>query len=120
MDGFETVEKLKALEQRMPPAPFSVKKIRLNEMEGDSWLHDAEGEILELTLDEIADLRNAAPLLLDIAGQIQPDDAERFGELRDIIEEMREGESCQVCEEMLVGYREMIIRYQKMAERMHE
>ena len=101
MTGFETVGKLKELEKKDP-----------------AW-QSQDGTVVA-DVDYLSELYSAAPLLLDIASQIQPEDAERFGELRNIIEEMREGEACRVCEEILVGYRQMIIRYQRMAERMHD
>ena len=101
MSGFETVGKLKELEQKDP-----------------AW-QSQDGSVIA-DVDYLSALYSAAPPLLDIAGLIRSGDKERFQELIYIIEDMRIDESCPVCEERLVGYKEMLKRYQKMAERMHE
>lgn len=149
MTGFETVEKLRELEQKAtqgewfyedckyqwdlyaqnhdlegvcpPDTPKGLKEIfesahpwkLISANKNGYWPEESDAKL-------ICDLRNAAPLLLDIAGQIQPGDRQGFLELIYVIEDMRIDESCPVCEERLVGYKEMIKRYQRMVERMYE
>ena len=149
MNGFSTVEKLKELEKKATCAPWYYGTHPDNCCECEDCYPDECDNPIKLGFEPvamidsgdvvpgiytakavraqinpngelIAHLRNAAPLLLDIAGQIRPGDSERFQELIYIIEDMRIDESCPVCEERLVGYKEMIKRYQQMAERMHE
>ena len=83
MNGFSTVEKLKELEQ---PG---------------------------MELQRLAALQSAAPLLLDIAGEIRPGDSDRF-KLLIINNEQR------WTDEQWQKSMDMLRRYQRMAERMHD
>ena len=101
MNGFSTVEKLKELEQRATAGKWEgfVPRNRYGTITRD------DGKF-------ISDLRNAAPLLLDIAGQIRPEDAKIF----EVLIALYKGIGCS--EDSVVI--EVLKRYQRMAERMHE
>lgn len=114
MNGFKTVEKLKELEKKATPGKWGHDQ-------GNGWntrdlITCADGAILwgkienDLDGDLIADLRNAAPLLLDIAEQIRPGDAE-------ILYWMLTGIGDEPDQDDIAG---LLSRYHTMAERMHE
>ena len=113
MTGFEEVEKLKELEQNL---------------EKPEWLHDSGCSADENFVlvgggepDFIIAMRNAAPLLLDIAGQIRPGDDKLLAQLvyeqEDLARFMAGFGGVRQSERVMIA---MLKRYQKMAERMHE
>jgi len=72
----------------------------------------------------IRDLRNTAPLLIDVAGQIQPDDGKILGLFVEFMEKFNpdghlndEGPGAEITNQMAI---ECLRRYQRMAEMMHE
>lgn len=106
MNGFSIVEKLKELEKNAEPGPW------IADEDGPFVVDEYTGDVIEIPnggcdAEFITDLRNAAPLLLDMAGQIQPEDAIRL-KLLSKMSALTEDEIA------------MLKRYQKMAERMHE
>lgn len=110
MTGFEEVKKLKELEQNL---------------EKPEWLHDSGCSADENFVlvgggepDFIIAMRNAAPLLLDIAGQIRPGDDKLIGQL---IQAVQRHKTDDPLGEITNGEAiECLKRYQKMAERTHE
>ena len=108
MNGFETVEKLKELEQKATPHTHYFEDIC------HTTVGSAESDLV---------LRNAAPLLLDIAGQIRPGDEKILGLFVDFMEKFNpsghlndEGPGKEITNRMAV---ECLKRYQNMAEKMN-
>ena len=104
MNGFSTVEKLKELEQKDP-----------------SW-QSQDGSVIA-DVDYLSALYQAAPLLLDIAGQIQPEDQVILGLFVEFMEKFNpsghlndEGPGKEITNQMAA---ECLRRYQKMAEKMN-
>lgn len=93
MNGFSTVEKLKELEQKDP-----------------AW-QSQDGSVTA-DVDYLSALYSAAPLLLDIAWQIRPEDGKRFASMIRTMENDIEWDHDREID--------LLRRYQKMAERMHE
>ena len=133
MTGFEEVKKLKELEQKasrpvwyarettkteaVSPKYFS--HMRIGSTEDDRVFLADQGEKADLDLT-IA-LRNAAPLLLDIAGQIHFGDdkllARLIYEQEDLARFVAGFGGVHQSERVMI---DLLKRYQKMAERMHE
>lgn len=117
MTRFEEVERLKELEQRVPH--FTQCEMHLLYPDGDEAVcfRSDFGNVTDdwMIADDLAaffnDLRNAAPLLLDIAGQIRLGDKERFADLANDLE----SENWKKYEDEV----ELLRRYQKMAEKMN-
>ena len=116
MTGFEEVERLKKLEQKARPAPWKI----FNQCIGDCIV-DGENMWIAPNTQLLIDLRNAAPLLLDIAGQIQPGDDMLLARLVHVEEEMAKFAAgfgkIRPNDQVMI---DMLKRYQKMAERMEE
>ena len=105
MNGFSTVEKLKELEQKDP-----------------SW-QSQDGSVIA-DVDYLSALYQAAPLLLDIAGQIQPGDEKILGLFVDFMEKFNpnghlndSGLGAEITNQTAT---ECLRRYQQIAKRMHE
>lgn len=116
MTGFEEVEKLKELEQKARPAPWKI----FNQCIGDCIV-DGENMWIAPNTQLLIDLRNAAPLLLDIASQIQPGDDKLLAQLvyeqEDLARFMTGFGGVRQSERVMI---DLLKRYQKMAERMEE
>ena len=124
MTGFEEVEKLKELEQKATPAPwkcdagvaadFNISANR-EDFTIQFWDSDEDDPML------ITDLRNAAPLLLDVASQIQPGDDKLLAQLvyeqEDLARFVAGFGGVRQSERVMI---DLLKRYQKMAERMEE
>ena len=127
MTGFETVETLRELEKKAIPCPWRYEPAGTSDagnlyddsiVEGDNWIFYDVGDEPDTHL--IICLRNAAPLLLDVVGQIRPGDDKLLARLIYEQEEIARfaagfGEVKQ-SERAVI---DMLKRYQKMAERMH-
>ena len=60
----DPIQQNRELHESLPPAPFVVKKIQLNEIEGDAWIHDSGGEMCDIPMEDICALRNLLPILI--------------------------------------------------------
>lgn len=139
MNGFSTVEKLKELEQRATPGdwyagvhpdncdrcdgcdqedPLCDNPIRpdaVNVIDSDvvySLYANAYRNRQTENCELVSGLRNAAPLLLDIAGLIRPEDVKVF----EVLIALYKGIGCSDSSVAI----DVLKRYQRMAERMHE